>query len=380
MYKNLNSMESKKKDKRRVLLYLPLLVLPLLALAFYALGGGKGVRRGGRDRGGINTALPDAAFKKGTGPADKMGFYKQAEQDSARWAGSGNKALNTIGRPGFKMPVEEEQAGAIREKLAALHREISKPVEPAYCAGATEVNVAGASPYNNGPSSGSPRAGKDNEAERLEAVMKRIQEGKGSDDPEMRQLNGMLDKIMAIQNPALLQEQLKAKAAVTSTGGADSMFRAVPAIVDGKQKIKPGGLVKLKLMDTLVWKGYRIPRGYNVYGYGTVTNQRLLVNLKNIRIGTSILPVDLSVFSLDGMVGIDAPEAELGEAAGDGATEALQGMQLMSMDQSIGVQAAGAAIDATKGLLTKKVRKIRVSLKNGQQVLLRNNAFSPKAW
>jgi hypothetical protein len=74
-----------------------------------------------------------------------------------------------------------------------------------------------------------------------------------------------------------------------------------------------------------------------------VTNQRLLLEIRNIRIGTSIMPVNLTVFSLDGMAGINAPEAELGEAAGNGASgNALGSMQFMSMDQSLGTQAASA--------------------------------------
>ncbi|MFD0792028.1 conjugative transposon protein TraM [Mucilaginibacter litoreus] len=120
-------------------------------------------------------------------------------------------------------------------------------------------------------------------------------------------------------------------------------------------------------------ESYVFQKGQSLSGSCSVTNQRLLLEIRNIRIGTSIMPVNLTVFSLDGMAGINAPEAELGEAAGNGAGGALSGMQFVSMDQSIGTQAASAGISAAKELFTKKVKKIRVRLKGGQQVLLRIN-------
>ena len=89
--------------------------------------------------------------------------------------------------------------------------------------------------------------------------------------------------------------------------------------------------------------------------------------------GTAIIPVNLTVFSLDGMAGIPAPEAELSEAAGGGTVNALAGMQFLSADYSLGTQAAAAGISAAKGLLGKKVRRIRVKLHGGQTVLLRVN-------
>jgi Conjugative transposon, TraM len=52
-------------------------------------------------------------------------------------------------------------------------------------------------------------------------------------------------------------------------------------------------------------------------------------------------------------------------------------MQLLSMDQSVATQAASAGIDAAKELLSKKVRRVKVKLKNGFPILLRNNQGKP---
>jgi hypothetical protein len=43
------------------------------------------------------------------------------------------------------------------------------------------------------------------------------------------------------------------------------------------------------------------------------------------------------------------------------------------MDETMGTQAASAGIEAAKGLIGKKVRKIKVRLQNNYPVLLRVN-------
>ncbi len=144
-------------------------------------------------------------------------------------------------------------------------------------------------------------------------------------------------------------------------------------MIDGNQKVAPGGVVNLRLRDTITLNGITIPKGQSLSGSCIITNQRLLLDIKNIRLGTAIIPVNLTVFALDGLPGINAPEAELGEAAVNGANGALANMEFLSMDQSFTTQAATAGINAAKGLLGKKAKKIRVKLKGDQVVLLRNN-------
>jgi conjugative transposon TraM protein len=188
----------------------------------------------------------------------------------------------------------------------------------------------------------------------------------GGRDPEMQELNKMLDKIQAIQNPG----SMTVKPKKTETA---SPFRAIPAIIDGKQKVKDGAAVKLKLTDTVTLKHQFLPKGQEIFGVCQVANQRLLLTIQNIRLGKQIIPVSLTVFSLDGMPGIPAPEAELGGAAGSGADNAIQNMQFLTMDQSLGAQAAAGGVNAAKGLFSKKVKKIKVKLKNEYPVLLKIN-------
>jgi len=346
-------MEAKKRDKRKVLLVLPLLVIPFMAVAFYAMGGGTGSAMAGQTTAkGINTDLPDASFKKNE-PTDKMGFYQQSDLDS-----SGTKNTNGIAkvadRLGFGSSEEDPQTKAINEKLEALNSEINRPERPV-------KNQSNIQRNTNSQSIG-------NDVDRLEALMKTMQSGKG-EDPEMAQLSGMMDKIISIQNPGLLQQRLKQQ----NLANPDSLFRAIPAIIVENQKAMQGATIKLQLQDSVRLNGQLIPKGHYLFGTCNITNQRLLLHIKNIRLGTSIVPVDLTVYSLDGMAGIYAPEAVLSDAVSGGADDAIRDMQILTMDQSIGMQAAGAGIDAAKSLFSKKVKRIKVKLNAGHTILLRNN-------
>lgn len=354
-------MEKKEKNKRKFLLFLPLLILPFVALGFYALGGGKGNQpansRG--DNEGINTTLPGAKLP-GKLP-NKLTVYDKASRDSAlAKAASSNNAFAALGwdtagsgkmkaPPSYNARVSEAK---ISRKLAEINRQVQlTPSSSKYLY--TDQQA--------GPSSG--------EMDKLEKLIRNSNKPDTAADPEMKQLNAMLDKIMEIQHPSLA----KSKQQAIERKPADSAFKAIPAIIDGNQKVAPGGVVRLRLQDTININGIRIPKGQTVFGACSVTNQRLLLDIKNIRLGTSIIPVNFTVFSLDGMAGIAAPEAELGEAAGSGADGALENMQFLSMDNNLSTQAATAGISAAKSLFGKKVRKIRVKLKGGETVLLRIN-------
>ncbi|HAL82251.1 MAG TPA: conjugal transfer protein TraM [Mucilaginibacter sp.] len=354
-------MKTQEERKRKMLLVLPLLLLPFLALAFYALGGGKGNLTNGNQQisKGLNTTLPGAQLQHEKAQ-DKMALYDKAMRDSAaaksRAGGNAFAALgwdtSRQGQTYKSTPAIGAQANEtkINQKLAEINRQISQP-EPVAHYQNNYSNTNSASP----------------DLDRMEKLIKSKEHG-NTPDPEMKQLNTMLDKIMQIQNPGLAKAKQTDKPV-----SKDSAFKAIPAMIDGNQKVMNGGVVKLRLQDTIRINGVIFPKGQSLSGSCTVTNQRLLLDIKNIRLGTSILPVNLTVFSLDGMQGINAPEAELGGAAGDGANGALENMEFLSMDQSVSTQAATAGINAAKGLLGKKVKKIRVKLKGGVTVLLRNN-------
>lgn len=345
-------MKTQEERTRKMLLVLPLLVLPFLALGFYAMGGGKGKNSADQlnSKPGINTSLPDAAFKK-EDPQSKLSLYELAGREQSKT----DSLPASVTKQGFgttNVPDSNEQR--INEKLAQIGTEINRPVP------SVDYSNRYSQPANNNNMTG--------DVDRLEKLMRTMQEGK-TEDPEMKQLSEMMDKIIAIQNP----ESVAVKTVKPADSEGDIQFKAIPAQIVDKQEAVQGATIKLRLQDTVTLYGYLIPKGHEIFGTCRITNQRLLLDIKNIRLGTSIIPVDLSVYSLDGMPGLYAPEAELADAASSGADDAVRSIGMYGMDQSIATQAAAAGIDAAKSLFSKKIKKIKVKLESGQPVLLRNN-------
>lgn len=351
------------RKKRKFYLIVPLLILPFLTMAFWALGGGsaKPDQTSAAQQKGINLALPSAQFRD-KDKANKMDIYQTAAKDSAKGKsglsqefmqkmGFDPSKVDSVSAPATKsadIPASRNaadiQSDRISAKLAEINRQINRPV-------ATSANID---------------EGDSRQVKKLNRMMKAMNSSPGK-DPEMEQLNAMLNKIQAIQNPGMNMNK------PTEKKTAETSFKAIPAQIDGKQKVMNGGTVRLKLTDSVRIRGAMLPKGQLLFGACQVTNQRLLLTIQNIRLDKQIIPVSLTVFSLDGMPGIPAPEAELGGAAGTGADNAVQSMQIMSMDPSLGAQAAAGGINAAKGLFSKKVHKIKVKLKDEFPVLLKIN-------
>lgn len=351
--------------KRKFLLVLPLLVWPFATMAFWALGGGKAKPvTVSISHQGFNTTLPDVKLKD-SATEDKLTAYQRAQRDSnaggvsqsfinAMGLDKSHRAVTDSGKiPGSAVTpnsTADESSRQLQVRLNEINRKIAQPP------------VSAALSYPTGEQENS-RANIQKLNEMMTAMKNRP-----AKDPELEQLNSMLAKIQAIQNPQSVTTR-----ADQPNAEKEKPFQAIPAIIEGSQKVTDGAVVRLKLTDTVSIKGQQLNKGQELFGSCQIVNQRLLLNIKNVRLDNAIIPVDLTVFSLDGMPGIPAPEAELSGAASGGADNALQSMNFLSADQSLTTQAAAGGITAAKGLFSKKVRKVKVHLKNEFPVLLRNN-------
>ena len=189
----------------------------------------------------------------------------------------------------------------------------------------------------------------------------------GGKDPELQQLDGVLEKLMDLQHPGRAQGKV-----VKGIYGdlPEREFMAVPAELADGGKVVQGSTVRLRLLDSVVLKNVVVPKGHFVFGLCRLVNQRLLLDIRNIRLGNAIVPVELTLYGMDGMPGLSAPDAVLGDAASSGAVDAVGGLSVYGMEGIAG-QVAGAGLDAAKSLFSRKVKVVRVKLKSGQRVLLR---------
>jgi hypothetical protein len=345
--------------KRKFLLMLPVLMLPFLAMVFWALGGGKGAPGEAKPvTGGINTSLPGASFK-GDKPKDKLALYELSRRDSVAEKVKTSPLFNGMALDTAKVLGAKALAGSssvdaneakINEKLAEIRKAVRAPEKekgPVLAARSSEDDS-------------------DPETDKLKALMQEMQNNKAAPDPELKQLEGMMDKILLIQHPERADSSVKKPGVVVP----DSLYKAIRAVIPDKQKVVQGASVKLELVDSVKVHGIYLPKGQLLFGLCQVTNQRLFLHITHVRLGTLIVPVDLTVYDLDGMEGIRASDAVTQDAMRSGSDNAIQSLRFMSMDPGLASQAAGAGVEAAKTLFSKKVRRVKVKLKAGYPVLI----------
>lgn len=76
---------------------------------------------------------------------------------------------------------------------------------------------------------------------------------------------------------------------------------------------------------------------------------------------------------MDGQEGIYIPGSINRTVAKESADNAIGGMNATTMDPSIGVQAASAGIAAAKSLFSRKIKLVKMTVRAGYKVLLKDN-------
>ena len=344
-------------------LFLPLLAIPFLTVAFACMGGGKIKTDQPAQRGGMNTRLPDAQIAKDSAK-DKMTFYAQAVSDSVRHE---QQLKNDPYTNSVETKTVEEKITAIRERIHMPQRVSSLPnhdEQPVYTAPVVGTKERSA-------------------------------------DPDLEAINQTIEKLAALQNPVkheasketgkynadALGVQLANRDEVnyfgkTGTKNSNGFYEEPSSVSPGSsmtatipvaQVLQAGSVVKMVLNNAVTIGGRTLPAGSMVYGTAAIENERLLIRVPSIRLRDDILPVELSVYDLDGMEGIYIPGSISRDVLKSTAEQSMQSVNVLSLDPSIKTQAAIAGIGAVKNMLSKKVKAVRVSVAVGYQVFLLDN-------
>lgn len=424
--------QNKKEKQRKGLLFLPLVVIPFLTLIFWTLGGGQAIEdvQNKETKNVLQTNLPDA--KNDSKKMDKLSYYNAAKQDSIaresqiksdpyyQNANGGTMAFGTggvqvpppntgvyaqqnYGSPGFNQggygtpsigyPNPEAK---VYDKLNSLNAALNQQSDPRLTA------VSNTGLYPTGPGVNSE------DIDRLENMMRSMQNGNPEGDPEMAQINGMLEKILDIQNPGRVKEKMN-KAADQKRGqvylvstpkdqnpvtmitkpsrqqlkettgfySLDDMpdialSNSISAVVHENQTVTSGSIIKLRLLNDISINGITIPKDNFIFGEANLSGERLNIEINSIRYRNNQFAVQLNVFDLDGMSGVYVPGAISRDVAKESGTNALSGVGLNGFDNGIGMQAASAGIEFSKNLIGKKVKLVKVYLKSGYKVLLKD--------
>jgi conjugative transposon TraM protein len=147
---------------------------------------------------------------------------------------------------------------------------------------------------------------------------------------------------------------------------------AIQAVVHETGTVMDGATIKLRLQTDISVNGTLVPKGSFVFGTASLNGERLNIKINSLRYKSSLFPVQLLVVDMDGMEGIYVPGAITGDVAKNSTERAIQNIGISTLDPSLSAQAASAGIEAAKSLVSKKVKLVKVTLKAGYQVLLRD--------
>lgn len=407
--------------KRKMMLVLPLLVIPFLTMAFWALGGGTGSKSNLQiQTAGLNLNLPDAQLKDDK-DENKLSFYDKADKDSlelleqikndpfylskqdsfispvneieqltANSASKFNQRLNTSPYSSSSANPEEK----LMQKLAQLQNQINQPENSSTVKLVDEKYAAYDDEFSQ-------------QVNQLQNMMQGMTEN-NTEDREMKQLGNTLDKILDIQHPDRVKERLKEKSqkqkesvfivskhpasfnitlldtnkrktnqnsgfyGLENTANDNDADNAIEAIIPENTILVNNAVIKLRLAADIYINGILIPKNNMVSGLVSLENERLQVEINSIRHNNSLFPVKLELYDMDGLAGIYIPGAISRDVAKQSVDNSLQLMELATLDPSLKAQAATAGINTVKSLLSKKVKQVKVMVKAGYKVLLRD--------
>lgn len=414
------TLTARQLREKKFLLRAPLPAIALLTLLFWGLGGGK-TRAGGPVAKGFDMGLP-AAHVKPIAKLDKMGYYEQAQRDSATARQKARMEANyarVLGIDSAQTP--EAVAHVVQAKLeqvkrvlagVSVNRGASRPAtDPGgfvrsggqhndglgrdiYASDQLDANARRIIPVRPNANAGGtmPFLQPNPNLERLEKTMTALQRDDAG-NAELSGLAAVLEKLTNLQaphetgqhraeqtvrRPALIVKALPdADDTIRQYGfaqGSDSLRRfdstAIEAVVPEEQVLVSGGELKLELTRDILLDNHRIPAGTSLYGIASLSGERLRVTISAIAWQNRVFPVQLQVDDEDGLAGIYIPGAPLTDAARESVASEIGAVGPTVVSTGLAGQAANAGMTLARSLIGKKVRPVRVTVPAGYHVLL----------
>lgn len=395
--------------KNKAALILPLALLPFVVLIFYILGGGE--KSGSetdeevenKNSKGINYILPEA--ESSIEIFDKMDAYQKSEviatQDYDILGGKDSTGQMNRSQSGGRDSLQDYPAFAeaqnmdgstnllehIKKKEESMKKELSNQDE-------NPANVNSQKSKNNGYQ----KKTKGTTSRQTETNKSLIQEEKYEQAGSNLNYTGIeeLDKVFdenivlnrqndslkfyLLQTKSQLSEIEKVKNASFSLDKkqvsvfnkkGEQIIAPLKAEIYETETVLNGNRVKLRLLEDAQINGLEITKNSFIYGICKIVNERLHIEITQLPVGESFLPVKLSIHDLDGLPGLYVPDNAARKVTKEvGASTNTSSMFGVSNDPL--AYAGIRALDRTAQTLLKSVRLKRVTVKKNTLVYLIN--------
>ena len=165
----------------------------------------------------------------------------------------------------------------------------------------------------------------------------------------------------------------------TAVGTKRTNFKnTISACVATDQSVTDGQSVRLRTLEPMWIGNSLLPKNTSIVGVARLQGERLEIKIENIEALGCIMEVDLSVYDSDGQEGINIPNSMESDALHEiGANMGSTMGSSINLTTNAGAQLAS---DVGKGLingvsqyLNKKLRTVKVLLKSGYKIMLKQN-------
>lgn len=377
--------------KNKALFFLPLVLIPFVILIFWVLGGGTEAEAGAEtqiDTPGIgaNYDLPEA--EKSIEIYDKMEAYQKDDQQMAEIAEvdvndtTQLEELNvqdTIARDNTLLDQNADQGqilAHIRNKEKQVQQELQgDPVLP-------KSEKTGAPQKQGTPRETVVKRQKEKVKSQTqeisttgieeldEIIDKNILLSRKNDSLNfyLQQAQGRLQQIEAIQNRFFTLEKKRSSGFSREELTNDQLIKAE---IYETTTVLNGNRVKLRLLEDTRINGQQMPQNSFIYGVCTIKNERLLIEITQLPVENSFVPVKLTICDLDGLEGLYVPDnaarkvyQEVGASTN---TSSLMGVTNNPLTYT-GIRAADRAAQT----MLKRVRLKKVTVKKNTLVYIIN--------
>lgn len=165
----------------------------------------------------------------------------------------------------------------------------------------------------------------------------------------------------------------------TAVGTKRTNFKnTISACVATDQSVTDGQSVRLRTLEPMWIGSSLLPKNTSIVGVARLQGERLEIKIENVEALGCIMEVDLSVYDSDGQEGINIPNSMESYALHEiGANMGSTMGSSINLTTNAGAQLAS---DVGKGLingvsqyLNKKLRTVKVHLKSGYKIMLKQN-------
>lgn len=147
------------------------------------------------------------------------------------------------------------------------------------------------------------------------------------------------------------------------------------ACIYGPQTVTDGQTVRMRLLEPMAVDERVIPKGGTLVGTAKIQGERLEIGITSLEHDGMIIPAQLAVYDMDGQPGIFIPNSMELNAVKEIAADMGGNLgSSINISTNAGAQLASdlgrSAIQGTSQYIAKKMRTIKVHLKNGYRVML----------